>query len=343
MPNLRSIDLDETFFEGGVSFEKGAGWIKAWRIPFSERSLFPPDDGVPHQAQKGSGVRLRFQTNSRRVGLKFLPVLPEDETEQEVDLRCFDLTLGGEIVGSKTVEHTDRQVVFDQLPAGDKLVQLWLPIHSPTRLSHLLVDPGAEAAVVSDERPRWITYGTSITNCRAAHSPARTWPAIVSRRHDLNLTSLGFGGQCHLDPMVARMIRDLEADFVSLKLSVNVLGAASMSERTFGPAVIGTVKIIREKHPDIPIALISPIIAPERERQPNQVGMSLARMRACVEEAFTRLVGCGDRNLHYFSGLDLFGEELADRYLPDGLHPDGDGYEVLAENFSRVVMSRVRL
>ena len=343
MSDLQQIALDEAFFQGAVSVERGDGWLKPWRIPCSERRLFPPDDGVPWQAQKGSGVRLRFRTSSPRVGLAFQPVGPEDEEEGEADRRIFDLTIDGEIVGSKSVEHAAEQVLFDGLPDGDNVVELWLPVHSPARLRHLLVGAGASVSLVPDQRPKWVTYGSSITNCRAAHSPARTWPASVARKHALNLTSLGFGGQCHIDPMIARVIRDLDADFISLKLGINVMGAASLSPRTFRPAIVGMVRTIRERHPEVPIALISPIVSPPRETEKNAAGLSLMMMRAEVEDAFNRLVDCGDENLHYFSGLDLFGQDLADRYLPDATHPDADGYEILAENFSRVVMSGIKL
>ena len=343
MPDLQRITVDESFFEGAVSFERGEGWIRAWRIPFAERRLFPPEDGIQWQAQKGSGVRLRFRTNSTRVSLGFLPVLPSDQEEGDADLRRFDLTIDGELIDSKAVDHGDEDVLFEDLPAGDKTVELWLSVHSPTRITHLLVDGGAGAEVVPDGRPKWITYGSSITNCRGAHSPARTWPAIISRMHNLNLTSLGFGGQCHVDSMIARLIRDLPADFVSLKLGINVMGAASLSPRSFRPAIIGMVRIIREKHPDVPIALISPLGSPPREAALNPVGFSLRMMRNEVEDACNRLVDCGDRNLYYFNGLDLFTEDDARGYTDDLVHPNGDGYELVAANFSKVVMSKIEL
>ena len=341
MSDLQRVAVDERVFEGAVSFERGDGWVRAWRIPFDERRLFPPDDGVPWQAQKGSGVRLRFRTSSARVGLGFLRVIPEDEEEGGVDPRVYDLTVEGELIGSKSAGHEDEGVLFEDLPAGEKTVELWLNVHSPTRVTHLLVDAGATADVIADDRPRWITYGSSITNCRGAHSPARTWPAVVARRHGLNLTSLGFGGQCHIDPMIARVIRDLPADFVSLKLGINVCGAGSLSPRSFRPAIIGTVRTIREQHPDIPIALISPLASPPHERTPNAVGFSLQMMREEVEEACGRLVDCGDRNLYYFNGLDLFTEDDARAYAEDLVHPNGDGYELVAENFCEHVMGRL--
>ena len=343
MATWQRVEIGESFFEGAVSVEQGDGWLRAWRIPYAERRLFPPDGGVPWQAEKGSGVRLRFRTDSARIGLGILPVVPEDQEEGPVDPRRYDLTLDGQLVASNLVEPDDEAVLFEGLPAGDKVVELWLNVHSATRVTHLLVDDGTAAHVIPDDRPRWITYGSSITNCRGAHSPARTWPALVARKHRLNLTSFGFGGQCHIDPMIARVIRDLPADFISLKLGINVNGAASLSPRSFRPAIIGMVKIIREKHPEIPVALISPLASPPRETAPNPVGFTLQMMRDEVKDAWHRLVDCGDQNLYYFNGLDLFAEDDARAHTDDLLHPNGDGYELVADNFSKVVMSRIPL
>ncbi len=343
MAELATLAINPLFFEGAVSLEEGHGWIRAWRIPFEDRGLFPPEDGLPWQAQKGSGVRLRFRTNSARIGLDFLPVLPDESSRGEVDPRRYDLTIEGDLIGSKAVEHTDEQVVFENVPGGDRVVELWLAVHSPTRIRGLLLEPGAAARAVPDDRPRWTTYGSSITNCRGAHSPARTWPAIVARRHGLNLTCLGFGGQCHLDPMVARLIRDLPADFISLKVGINVMGAASLSPRTFRPAIIGMVEIIREKHPDTPMVIVSALGAPPWEATPNEVGFTLQGMRAEAEDAYRRLVNAGDRRLFYVNGLDLFNEEDAQTYSEDLVHPNADGYDLVGENFSQVVMSRIEL
>ena len=38
-----------------------------------------------------------------------------------------------------------------------------------------------------------------------------------------------------------------------------------------------------------------------------------------------------DEKIYYFDGLELFGNELVDEYLPDNLHPSGDGYEIMGK------------
>ncbi len=337
MSGLRQVHLDDSMFEGAVSLEKSDAWIRPWRLPFRDLRLFPPDDAISVAAKKPAGVRLRFETDSDRIGMAFVPT-------GEVDVAAsLDLTVGGRIAATRRVAPLDERVVFDNVGWGPKVVELWLPQACPMALRHLLVDGRASVRVPPDSRPRWVTYGSSISSCAAAHSAARTWPATVARAHDLNLTCLGFGGNCHAEPMVARMIRDLPADLISLKLGINIKGAASLSPRTFRPAVIGMVEIIREKHPHTPIALISPISAPPHEHEKNSAGFTLAAIRAEVEDAARRIVESGDQNLHYFSGLDLLGPDAAGEYLSDGVHPTADGYELMGRNFSAVVMSRIKL
>ncbi len=328
MPILQEL------FEGVVSFERGPNWIKPWRIPFALGKLFPFEDGLHTAAGKPSGARLRFQTESRRITLGLLS--PKGEC-------LFDLTLDGQILQTAKASPGQEQVVFDGLGDGAKTVEIWLPTNRPVALTGLHLDDGASAEPLEDRRVKWITYGSSITHCGSANSPARAWPALVARKHDLNLTSLGLGGNCHMEPMVARLIRDMPADFISLKLGINIYGAGSLSARSFQPALIGFVQILREKHPDIPLAVISCIISPSREKRPGNGGLSLEMMRDHIEEAVGRLRDCGDQKVFYFDGRLLLGEDLAEEYIPDGLHPSGDGYERLGENFSRVVLGEIAL
>ena len=93
-----------------------------------------------------------------------------------------------------------------------------------------------------------------------------------------------------------------------------------MNIRTFRPAVIGFVHIVREKHPDTPLVVISPIFSPPRETTPNAAESTLTQMRVEVAEAVDAMQDRGDTNLHYVDGLDLFGPDLA-HLLPDDLHP----------------------
>ncbi len=352
---MKQIEMEENLFAGAVSFEKGEDWIKPWRLPFEKLKMFPSGGrhgSICAVAETPAGVRLRFRTASSKVGLTivgtdkldpFLTAPGGQPAAQITGPYLFDLTIDGDRVQTVTVNEGENHLLFDQLPGSKKEIEIWLPQRKVVVLKHLLIDDEADIDLPEDTRKKWIAYGSSITHCRNAHSPARTWPGGVARRHNLNLTCLGYGSNCQIEPMVAMMIRDLPADFISLKVGINVYGTVSMGPRMFKPNLIGFVHTIRDGHPEIPIAVISPAFAPKRETKENAAGFTLVAMREEVEDAVRRLVDCGDRNITYYNGLDLFGENLAVDHLPDGVHPSAEGYEILGENFSRIVIGDLNI
>jgi hypothetical protein len=307
-------------WEGAVSLEKTPEYVAPWRVNFAERGLFYPE--LQKKAADATGVRLRFRSDTTSISGKIDPV---------PDMRPMDLVLGGEVAA--TLEMDNRPgFEFTGLPAGEKLVEIWVTNWGPFRLKEFGIDAGASLSPAPDEGKRWITYGSSITQCRGAASATQTWPAIVARDMDLNLTCLGFGGQCHLEPMILRTIRDLPADFISICAGINVYGGASLGPRTFRQALVGGVRLIRERHPEVPITLQSPIYAWTRETNPNAVGFTVPQMREEVRAAVEILREHGDANVHYVDGLEILGEADAD-LLPDQLHPDPDGYRLMGRNF----------
>ena len=316
-------------WHGHISLEVTEDWVQPWRIPHEQRELFPPE-GMILRASMPAGVRILFESNTTLVAGRVAPC---------AEARPLDLVCDDDLVGTVEMEGT-AGFRFEGLAAEEKRIEIWLPSHGPFRLESLELSDGATLAPLQDDRPRWIVYGSSITQCRQAASPTQTWPAVVARGRGLNLTCLGYGGNCHLDPMVARMIRDLPADFITVSCGINIYGANSLSERSFLPATIGTVQAIREKHPDTPFVLMSPIVSPPRDTEPNAVGFTLSMMRDQVEEAVRRLRAHGDGNVHYVDGLDILGPDLA-HLLPDDLHPNAEGYRCMGRNFLEQVIPKV--
>lgn len=328
MPEVLSAGDPRLTWQGAVSLERTDQWIMPWRIPYEERGLF--HEGLIEGAAMPSGVRIAFRSDTAMVG---------GAIEPQPDISNLDVYCDGAMLGSAELAGKSEFRV-EGLPAAEKLIELWLPQFGVFRLRSLEVSDGAGLAPFDDIRPRWITYGSSITQCSGAESPSQTWPAIVARERGLDLTNLGYGGQCHLDPMIARMIRDLPADFISMCVGINVYGGFSLSERTFRAGIIGFVRIVREKHPDTPLAVMSPIISPPCETTPNAVGLCLTVMREEVAAAVEALRDDGDEHVHYVDGLDMLGPELA-HLLPDEVHPNPEGYKAMARNFLDTVVGRV--
>lgn len=310
-------------WNGAVEVEHTAGWSRGWRLPHSRLESFP-GERLQVQARTQAGVRIVFGTDAVDIGGRCLPV---------DDVAPVDLVVDGTLVATAPVD-PDGNFHFDGVPAGAKTVEVWLPQLGDFRLVHLTVDKAARTwAAPERSQPRLIAYGSSITHCGEAASPSRTWPALVARTLGADLTSLGFGGECHLDPMIARLIRDRPADVIIACLGINVYGAGTFTIRSFVPAILGFVSTIRDGHPAVPIVVMSPIFSPGRESNIGQTGMTLAQMRAEVAEAVRILREQGDADVHLVDGLNVLGADH-EHLLPDGLHPNAEGYVHMAEQIT---------
>ncbi|MBN4064358.1 hypothetical protein JYU04_01330 [Dehalococcoides mccartyi] len=307
-------------WSGVISTEAANGAVSPWRIPHEDRELYYFE--LADKAAMAAGVRIRFRTNSTAI---------TGSCNTFEDRGKVDLVVDGMLVASaETANKSSFQ--FENLGSEMKDIELWLPQFGQITINSLSFDDSAEVQEASKSTPKkWITYGSSISQCSAADSPTKTWPAIVSRTRGYDLTCLGFGGQCHLDTMIARVIRDSDADLISMCLGINIYGNGSLNERSFYPGILGFVQIIREKHPTTPIVLVSPIYSPGREVELNTVGFSLSQMRDEVKRAVETLKANGDQNVSYVDGLDVFGSDNA-HLLPDDLHPNSEGYGIMADN-----------
>lgn len=302
--------------------------IIPWRLPFADIDLYP-DDFFRREAIKASGVRLHIRTDAVKITVHGKYICPP---HKGCPRYLMDLCQNNKIIA--TCEYRNGKVGFDKIARGEKELEIWFSPGFDFIFESLELNDGAVLLPVpKDKRTRWITYGSSITHAIRAISPAQTWPAIVARANNWNLLSLGYGGQCILDPMISRLIRDYPADVISLKLGANVYSAA-MNPRSFPAAVIGFISTIREKHPLTPLILCSPIYMEPWEETPGLTGLTIKMMRSQISEIVEIFKNRGDSNVHYIDGRMLLGPELA-HLQPDKIHPDGEGNLRMAENFQK--------
>jgi lysophospholipase L1-like esterase len=346
---MHEIDLDSDRLRivGAQHIEHTDEGLVLRRLPVSARAQIL-DPALHLLVQMPSGVRFDFDTDSTSieidVGLTLIklgdrPVVPA----------AFDLVVDGEVVASTTtadgtvivIDATDgtisfevgapfATVRFDGLSAGSKRVEVWLPHAAAVVLRSVRIDDGA-----------------------TAQAPTGVWPVVAARRAGVELDSLAFAGQCQLDPFVARTIRDLPVDLISLKVGINLVNGDTMRERTFVPAVHGFLDTIREGHPADPILLVTPILCPAHEHHPGPTvggdriaivdrpkslglgALTLVRIRELLTEVVAGRRALGDENLFLLDGRDLFGPDDLDD-LPDGLHPNAAGYRRMGERFHRL-------
>lgn len=327
---MKQITLSEKLFHGAVSVEKTNEYMKPWRIPFDKKEFFYPNF-INGQAELPAGVRIKIRSNTQSIKIKIV---------EAAELMEIDCVIDGTLVKTAYLPAGETIVHFDSLASQTKLIEIYLSQKVPVPVSGIWIEEGAEWEFVDDSRLHWITYGSSITHCYYSDSPSQTWPALAASKMDFNLTCLGYSGNCHLETMVARMIRDLPADFISICAGINIVGGKTLSDRTFTPALIGFIQTIRDVHKDVPLAVISPIFHREKEKAENDVGLSLEKVRSEIRQVVDILQRHGDQNIYYIDGLDMFGEEY-ETYMPDGLHPNGEGDKIMAVRFQQLIEAHV--
>ncbi|MFF2009338.1 lipase [Streptomyces sp. NPDC058195] len=317
-----------------------------------------------------SGVRLVFRTDARELALEVLTSTGQlDSDPRPRPTGMLELLVNGTLAGRQQapVGHVLRMagprgvqrmipgkpgtVRFAGLPAGMKQVELWLPQQTPTELVGLSAD-GDVLPPLPDGRRRWVHHGSSLSHCIEADGPTGTWPVVAAALGGVEVINISQAGNALLDPYVARTIRDMPADLISLKTGINIVGLAAFRLRTFGPAVHGFLDTIRDGHPDTPLLLMSPVSCPALEETPGPVSMgpdgkitamgdpaqvaagalSLAVVRAELERIVT-VRRTRDPHLHYLDGRDVLGLDEADD-LTDGLHPNAAAYRRMGKRFA---------
>src|SRR6476619_6570468 len=206
---MQSIELgpDTIRIAGVQEVDRSGPALVLHRLPAWARGQVV-DPAVHLLAQMPCGARLELETDSTAVELEVGLTLLQMSDDPVVPA-AFDLAVAAQVVGRATsiggtVSGIDRNdgsidfrpgpststIRFDDLPAGSKRVDIWLPHAAAMTLHAVRVDDGAQAsAPPPDERRRWAHYGSSISHCLEATSPTGVWPVVAARRADVGLDS----------------------------------------------------------------------------------------------------------------------------------------------------------
>lgn len=347
------------------------GWVSFSRLPLWTWKQFGVS-GLHRWTRFPSGVRLRFRTKAANLSLEVhvMPLTIARVVEVPATAR-FDLvvdgaevqtqpaTKGGELrlemdgprfTSEEYIRGEGEEIIFADLgdPTKEKEIEIWLPAGAVVEVRNIGAD-GEILPPTPSTKKKWVHYGSSISQCAESERPLDIWSVHASRILGLDIKNLGLAGEAHLDGFVARTIASTPADFISLKLGINVVNADSMRERAFIPAVHNFLDTIREKKPTTPIMVISPIICPFHEINPGPTlitdsglssmarphdlaagALNLPKIREILEKIVRERE---DSNLYFMSGLELFNEGDVD-LLPDNLHPNSAGYRLMGERFA---------
>jgi len=371
-PHVLSGSVLAAAIAGALEIEQTPDGVRPWRLPANRRRHAPA--ALTLMAEFTAGVRVRLVTSAsalrveasvaRLVGAgQEAPASPapfvavvEGAVADRVDLDRTGL-VREELRSDSPDRVFERgiavrstvELALGSAP-GERLVEVWLPQDAAVLLHAIEADAPLRPAD-ADPRARWLHHGSSISHGGSADGPLGTWPARAAALLGVNGTNLGFGGNAMLDPDVARAIGATEADVITLKLGINLVGADAMRRRTFLPALHGFLDLIREARPDTPIAVITAIGCPNVEETPGPIragsdGRATGTPREtriadgtltlrATREAVAEVVAArsDDPALHLVDGLELL-SAAEGHLLPDNLHPGQEGYDLMADRFA---------
>ena len=306
---------------GLVGFE----WIKKDTV--YRRLPVNPDweirEAVDQLANHTAGGQIRFRTDSRRILLKV--ELRERSGMYHMPATGqsgFDLYVKDDRVQRylKTTRfpHDTIRYQVEIFKADEKLLRdftMNFPLYNGVNS----VQVGLEKEMVLKSplpftrSGKFVIYGTSITQGGCVARPGMAYSNILSRKLDVQFVNLGFSGNGRGEPELAHLINQIqETSFIILDYEAN---AGETIVNTLGPFV----NILREKHPDTPILIMSKI------RYANATGGSSAYKSLMNNLDFQKSLvdarkAAGDKNIYFLDGSKVLGDDY-DECTVDGVHP----------------------
>lgn len=200
--------------------------------------------------------------------------------------------------------------------------------------------------------------GDSITEGAGTSSPDRMFTMLIEREYGAICQNYGIGGTRiarQKTPTEEKWDRDFisrvpemdnDADIVVVFGGTNDFGhgdapLGTMSDRTpytFYGALHCLYTALTEKYPDVPVVILTPLHrlnedSPKGDNKPEPVGTLKEYVNIIREVA----------EYYSFPVLDLYKESglqpkvplIQQKYVPDGLHPNDAGNEILAHKIAR--------
>lgn len=367
-----NLELIESALRGVAEVTPGARGLILHRLHSKFAMYHDVDPLTQKVADQASGARLAFLTSATRIEFAYRATLDQTlDGSYKAPPSTVTLTCGEQAVsvahanGDKRVwdgdsiaridKGKDSVAKFKLEPSSKpRLVEIWLPHNCNFEVLSITADAPIEAAPIT--QPRWVHYGSSISHSVEAAEPAGVWPAVAARKLGLDLFSLGLAGSANVEQFAARAIAEQPADFISLKIGINPVNGRNMTRRTFVPAVHSFLDTVRASHRKTRIILISPIycetheaapgptlggldgrVKASRKRADDWVGdLTLSMIRELLKSIVDRRE---DSRLEYLDGLELFSAADAS-LMPDGLHPNAEGYRIIGERFASIAQAR---
>lgn len=344
--NLDSIKWIEPFDEplrlSGFAFFKEDRVYR--RLPLRTKEVFEKvNPNLNILCENTAGGQIAFRTDSSQILLRVQLHKPHNMVNMPATGQCgFDcyLAQNGERLKffgvtkfdikestyeCEVVANLKRDVIRDvlinfPLYEGVKEVQVGLDY-----------DAVVEGPKEFSDSGKMVFYGTSITQGGCACRPGMAYTNILSRWLNRECINLGFSANGLGEYEMAQVIAEIEnPDIIVLDYEAN-----SATNGRLEASLDGFIQIIREKHREVPILVLSRIQYLADYYDENMMD-NRNKWRDFQRGIVEKRAANGDANIYFYNGNDLF-DEYFDEYTVDFIHPTDLGFWKMAQGLYPVI------
>jgi hypothetical protein len=285
-----------------------------------------------------AGLSVRFQTNAPEIKLRWKLGAPVVGTIMMPALgRCgFDLYADDSSGRPRWANATHKMqsaeeeyVLLAGLDGVTRCFTLYLPLCVQVLSLEIGTPPDADFTPIPPRRQgRIVYYGTSIVHGSCVSRPGMAVPAILSRRLGRAVTNLGFAGNAHMEPEVARYLAELDPAVFILDALPNMNAErVELNAEQF-------IRTLRTARPGTPLVLVEDrtftnawLFPDLRERNRSA--------RAALRTICEKLAAEGITGLTSVEGDRLYGSD--GEVSMDGSHPSDLGAMRIADALAPVL------
>ena len=282
-----------------------------------------------------SGGRLTFETDSDYMAINVKTRPAQTSTMPATTVSGFDVYLvredGMEFVNifKPPVDFTDGyQDIFYFREKGPHRVVLHFPLDNAVEALSIGLRQTANICPYTPypAQPPIVFYGSSITQGACASRPGNSYCSMVAQKLRRDYLCLGFSGSAHGEEAMAEYIASLPMSALVLDYDHNDCdNLAAFSQRH--PRCY---QIIREKHPHLPILIMSAPYAAKTFYESHP-----ANSLAIIKKTYRQAKAKGDR-VAFLNTCALF-RDFRDAALTDRIHPGDFGHVLMAKGVLRAL------
>jgi len=313
VPPAKTRNFTMEFHDAKLFDIKGKGFKDSTYFRLPEKYREKVRDEVWDLSRHSSGLSIRFSTNSSRIDVKWktgnnmhYPHGAETMVKG-VDLYCYQKNkwyYAG--VGKPYSPENNESVLIKDMDSSMKEFILYLPMYETVDSVYIGIQQGAKinkpVNALFQRKGPVVFYGTSITQGASAMRPGMGYPAILSRKLNIETINLGFSGNGKLEKEMAEALSEINASCYVIDCGGNLTPQLA-NERT-----IPFIRLLRKNRPGIPIMLVEHLIFPP-SRFVKSTRERIDQINAAFSQAYTSLKKEGMKNLYYLPAEHLIGDD----------------------------------